>query len=370
METPTPQAQAGTETQPTATAQTVDMTAAADALTTAIMAGEPQEVIDQIAASYSPKTATAEAPITEPAPEPGQVVEPNKEPTTEPVTQEPVTQQPEPQGEPEDGRLPERIRIGSLPDRDRAILGAATMLAKADGISIEEAFARVSGKQTTEPQTTTQAQAEPVAAEQAPTFAALQSRVAEIKAKLDEAGSAEGLFTPELAQLQQEYAETVADLKVAQLQEGQRQAQEQLTQAQMQDAWSKSLADVQKDYPAMADRNSPQYLLAAQLTQRARQDATHPLHSAVFSDPNAPRLFADEANRMLGGQVAQAPAASPVPQPTRQVLPASGSKGTQTVTQPSKTREQILADSEAATLAAIEGTPLNAASRPLGILIR
>ena len=368
METPTPQAQAGTETQPTATAQTVDMTAAADALTTAIMAGEPQEVIDQIAASYSPQPATAETPKTEPAPEPGQVVEPNKEPNAEPTPQEPTPQQPEPQNEPEDGRLPERIRIGSLPDRDRALLGAATMLAKADGISIEEAFARVSGKPATEPQTTTPAQVEPVA--QVPTASALQSKVDEIKAKLNEAGAAEGLFTPEIAQLQQEYAETIADLKVSQLQEGQRQAQEQLTQAQMQDAWSKSLTDVQKDYPAMADRNSPQYLLAAQLTQRARQDANHPLHSAVFNDPNAPRIFADEANRLLGGQVAQAPAASPVPQPTRQVLPASGSKGTQTVTQPSKTREQILAESEAATLAAIEGTPVGAASRPLGILIR
>ena len=78
--------------------------------------------------------------------EPKQGEEPAKETTEEteeaPAEADEKAEEPEKTEETED-KIPERIRLKGLSDKSRAKLAAATMLAKAEGIEFDEAYARL-----------------------------------------------------------------------------------------------------------------------------------------------------------------------------------------------------------------------------------
>lgn len=104
-------------------------------------ATQPTEVagVDEYEKKLEALTAPQAAPDLPPEPTPAPGQEPAPEPT--PATQPEPTAPPEP--EPDEGKIPDRIRLGGMSEKSRAKIVAATMLAKAEGIEFDAAYARL-----------------------------------------------------------------------------------------------------------------------------------------------------------------------------------------------------------------------------------
>lgn len=247
----------------------------------------------------------------------------------EPEVVEETTEEPEPEAEeaPEGekppvkpaAKEPERFRFKD--DEDKAV----ALLAKAKGISLVKAatlYASLNAEEVP-PETTPVTQSPST-----PEVKALETKVAELDAKLESLGENNGLLDGEAIKLFKEHAKAVSDLGRA-MDRAEAQAGSVASVVQQQE---RAFAETVKAYPAMADSESPQYLLAAQLADRAARDQSHPDHLAG-QQPDAPRYFADKAAEKLkmppakakAAPVETAPAATPgKPKPG----PVAGTRGT------------------------------------------
>ena len=342
---------------------------AVDNLTDAILTGEAPSAIQRLeAAVENPSETASEVPAAvEQKNDQGQQVqpapaEPEADPEIEP--QEHPEAGVEPQGdEPQAGQKGKRMRADPK--------SAAFISLQKAGIAPDEAYQRVYGGE----QKPSADQHQEIPAGDPPPMnpvETLELEVAEIEAQLNEAGANQGFFNSEIAALVQKLSTTNAKLEVTRERVGTEQAQQQQRQVQTEQAKrNESLTTAVGLYEDLAVKDSP-------LWKEANRIATDPSHPDYDPDraskPNAPLLIAKLAAANLGvvakvqpqGQVKPAP--SSVSQPTAPARPASGQKQT-APPPPQKTLPEIVRDSEAATLAAIEGGDFSNNQQPSRILI-
>lgn len=304
--------------------------ASVESQTLAMMGGatEHQETVAPVAPAPAEPAAPAVVPVEPVAPE---------EPIAPAVLPNPVippegVKPPEEPGD--EPHLTKRMRPQGT-DRDKAITIAANILVGTEGIPIEEAIARVSGKTLSAP---VQAQVEPAIVIPAePTdLATLETQLADVDRQLEEAGASEGLFTPEIAALTKQQSRLTAKIEGAQVR-AEIQAGKQAEQAQTATAvkaQQTALFNADKTfYPDMANPKSFIYLTVDRLTREVAQDPNSPHYKKLF-EPDAPQYFNDLAAQEIGIQVAnrtgtKSPVIPVTPAaPRTQVVPAPGSKGT------------------------------------------
>lgn len=264
-------------------------------------------------ASSTSATAVAAA-----QPEPGEPAEVAPEPeaataatATAPQGAE-VEAAAEPEGEAEDVKIPERIRLGGLSDKSKAQVAAATMLAKAEGIEFDEAYARVKG----EP-----APAAPVAAQPVPQPA--------LNVRSDEAIKAE------ITTLETEEQTAADEMDTGKMLKAGRQIralQDEMASAQR--ARADHAANFQRDmqtanaraielYPDLADENSDFYKGVQKLADELEVQG-----NTVVSQPDGALRIA----QMLGNRDGIAPATPGKAKPVS--VAAKSSNSTPTKPQP------------------------------------
>lgn len=201
-------------------------------------------------------------------------------------------------------------------DEDRAI----AQLAKARDISLADA-ARIYGQmfpaESTVPTPTPQVVTSPA-------VQALEETVATIGARLEELGSLEGLWNPEIAKLTRDYAKAEAALAVAQSRAEDIAVSSQSFEAQRAQVFDHTV----QMFPDMANRDSVQYLLATQLAERAQNPSSPDYEAGTQLD--APRYFAEKAAKLLGKPAGKPaiPVKAAVPPETIKPGPASGTRQT------------------------------------------
>lgn len=235
-------------------------------------------------------------------------------------------------------------------ERDQLIAGIY-MKAKREGkpVTWAEAEARVDGPPT-KPAEAAVAEA-PI--DHAAVVGTLETEVADIKKKMDEAGASEGLYTPEIAKLTQDLADKTADLKLARrdLKESvDEQAQAEAEVRQQSEAnRAKSHAEAIAAYPAVADDTTP-LGKAVKDEITAMRDPTHPDHALLYGD-SIPFLITQKVAAKMGiAPVAAAAAAAPPPPakptvaaPPRVVVsPVPGNKTAVTPGKPAEDPKQIV----------------------------
>lgn len=349
-----------------------DEQARIDAYTDAVTTFQPPAVIARLEAEMrgTPQeqpAATKEEPKPEGAeatPDPVAETETPAEPAETP--DETKTETPEPGETPTEevqveGKLADRVRLNHLSDPEKAEANAIVALTRG-GMSLKEATQRVLGNfgGNTEP--------EPQAPETPPHIVTLESKLADVRAKLKEEKKEGALGTPEIDALEDERSVLIAQLAVA------RNAIEtagvikgELTEAEFQRTRQTVLNAAVNAYPSMKDKTSTQWLVAKGIGEQMR-DPDHPDHARLF-ESNAPMFIATKAAEKLGIKPAGTPPA-PVTQQTpapkaAKPGPARGSSQS-APPQPQKTVEQRIAESEVNLLAALEGRPVKAPSRTAG----
>lgn len=292
--------------------------------------------------------------------------EDDKAPTTENGTEEPPAGDTPPAES--DKPLGDRVRINHLSPEDKAAQHAINALTKG-GMTLLEATNRVLGGPATStptpaPEATDPATPPPAATDTPPDIAEMEERVNDLKSRLKAAGASEGLFNEEIADLTAELSEANATLAANRVAVKQNEANASREAAVFQQQRATSTAAARKVYPAMADKESAQFLTARDMALAA-QNPSHPDHEKSWS-PDAPEYFAAQAAKRLGiapkggtTPKAKAPAVPPVTVPPAQTpppttRPASGAKGS-APPPPQKTSAQIRAETEADTEAMLTG---------------
>jgi hypothetical protein len=225
--------------------------------------------------------ALREQMLAEPSPEPGT---PAPEPEAEPAAPANETND---DLDPDAGRVPDRIRLSGLADGDRALVSAAVLAAKAQGISVAEAMSRLTGTpaQPAEP-------AEPFA----PIIGSpdeITARILTMRQEIKIAGNeADTVRMAELNIAIDEAREELAQAKEAKtFAETAQVAAEQETATII----SSTRAKVHDLYPQFSDRNSP---LARKWDDvAARLQANH---DPTLNNPRAALIVAQMAAAELG----------------------------------------------------------------------
>lgn len=285
--------------------------AASDAALTAAQAAPPPEVTAQV----EPEPEVPEV-VAEEVPAQAQA-----ETATTPTPEEIAAQAEEAaQAAAEAERLAEitnkeaQDRFRFKNDEDRAV----AQLSKALGISIVDAAKIVEANRPKQevaptPQVVT-----------SPAVQALEETVATIGARLEELGSLEGLWNPEIAKLTRDYAKAEAALAVAQSRAEDIAVSSQSFEAQRAQVFDQTV----QTFPDMANRDSAQYLLATQLAERAQNPSSPDYEAGTQLD--APRYFAEKAAKLLGKPAGKPaiPVKAAVPPETTKPGPASGTRQT------------------------------------------
>lgn len=107
--------------------------------------------------------------------------------TTPPANETKTDEPPAPEGDDDLGaKIPNRIRLGALPEKERALTSAAVLLAGAEGISVIDAMARIAGKPAATEATPPPA---PTPAPVIPDPEGIRTQIAELKKQRNEAAS-------------------------------------------------------------------------------------------------------------------------------------------------------------------------------------
>ena len=198
-------------------------------------------------------------------------------------------------------------------ERDQLIAGVY-MKAKREGnpISWAEAETRVDGPKV---EAAKSAEAPP---DYATVVGTLETEVADIKKKMDEAGASEGLYTPEIAKLTQDLTDKTSDLKLAKrdLQIATEEAQLALEETRRQSAANRdaAIAEAKRAYPDAADETTP-LGKAVKDEITALRDPNHPDHALLYGD-SIPFLITQKVAMKMGiAPVAPAKPASATPPP-------------------------------------------------------
>lgn len=222
-----------------------------------------------------PQAQAADAPVTPPVQEQQQqqqeeVVPPKEEPAVDP-TQAKAAEVIPPVVEEESGP-PKRIRIEGLSETDRLKLSAATSLAKAEGISFDEAYSRLAKP----PEPEKQAEAVPDPAE------TINTRLSEVQAILDKAAQEGSYITPEILAAFDEKADLKAQLEKLETQKA--IFQEQQAQAAVQDFEAKWDASAARAEEKWADAKNPESALTKAVLAEMEQiqaDKKHDLYGVA-----------------------------------------------------------------------------------------
>lgn len=282
--------------------------------------------------------AAREALLAMPPPEPQGKPAPDAAPPVEtPDPNAPANETPEPPADTDaptpDDAAPERIRLGGLPEKDRALTAAAVLAAKAQGISVAEAMARLTGAPAT-PATPTPAEpAAPVVPLDGPEV--VEARIAQLEADYDAAAEA---------------ADTVA---MAKAHKEIRAAERDMAQsvAARETAVQASVSKAHELYPDFADRSSALAQKWDEVYSRLQAN-NDPLVSG--SNPNIPLIIAQMSAAELGiaprskaAKAAAAPAKTsppvtpPVPSPNAAVRPVQPAPGSSRTAAPSNQTGQL-----------------------------
>lgn len=232
------------------------------------------------------------------------------------------TEPPADPNEDEDVAIPNRIRLGELPESDRALTAAAVLLAKAQKISVVEAMARLAPPPLVVAPDATPA---PVNDPEA-----IGARIAQLEADYDAA--AEGADTVAMAKATKDLR--AADRDLAQALSAQAAELAQAGEAHKA-AVTVSMSKAIELYPDFKDRSSALAQKWDEIYSRL-QAANDPLGSGT--DPNTPLAVAQMAARELGIAPAAKGKATPKASPPvtstpaapaiRPVQPAPGSSRT------------------------------------------
>lgn len=328
----------------TETAQSVtDISAHMDEMAAAAQTGNAEEYSRLEAALLQPAETKESETKEEPTAETVETEVKTEVPGEEKTELEPETP-PVEKTEEEETPSKFRIRLPEATEEDRAILA----MAKAQKITVKEATRRydLANKPAEE-----EAKAESVT-QIDPTILELETKADAIRAKIRETAKDEGLFTPDVAEMQIELAETLSDLKA------ERRAAKTLSdvktmsdasaaamsEAQIRSQWKAQDEQIVKEFADLANPNSPLSLVRAGLINTMK-DPSHHDH-AKLSGLDAPRFIITKAAEALNLVPKTAPVKA-TPVPVKEVArPAPGSR---TTTAPSveKTAEQVLAEAEA-----------------------
>lgn len=266
------------------------------------------EAIDEETALAALEThLSGESPVTPPVAEvvpPVEVVTPEAgaEPAIPPV-EEPVT----PAAEEEPG-APERIRIGKLPEADRYRMAAAVNLASAEGISIDDAMARLAP-----------AKAEPVTPVVDPAEA-VNAELATVQQTLDAAAQDESLLTPAVLAAfdrKAELREQLRDIEHQKTRNTEQQAQ--AAQQTWGQQWDKSVAWAEKHFDEAKDPQSALCQAVGTELDAISNDLRHPLYGKA----DLPQLLFAKHAADLGIAPNKKTAALAKP-PAQRLLPAGG----------------------------------------------
>jgi hypothetical protein len=182
----------------------------------------------------------------------------------------------------------------------------------------------------------------------------LQTEVADIKKKLDDAGANEGVFDATISKLTQDLAEKTADLKLAQrdarIATEQAEAENRRQAEQSGIARSKAKTSALEQWPDAGDDSTP---LGAAVAKRIAEmkNPNHPDHSILYAD-SAPLTIVRDVAGELGIQPvakkkaaappATPPATPPAAPPKSKVSPPSGAKTSVTQAQPQEEAKKHL----------------------------
>lgn len=301
----------------------------ADQLATAKMNGSGPEAIKALEQEFA--TAIGASPT--PEPEPVAAVVPKEqqpEPTPTPEPEVPVVEKSpeeiaaeataaEAAAEAADTPAPaDRIRMGKeYTDADKALVNAAHMLVKGgQAKNFTEAFARVSGLAT--PTQEQQPEPEPTIP---PEITALETEIAALEAKMDEAGAGEGLLNKDFTDLTKQLSKANAKLEAARSRhESAAETQAVVSDATFEQQRHGVLVATAKDFPQMTDKTSEQWKLARKLAKAASDPSDEDYQKSLSLD--APRYFAEQAAKLLGIKPKTAAAPS-VPQPPTPSTPST-----------------------------------------------
>lgn len=324
----------------------------ADQLATAMMNNQGQATIDALQAELA-ATAGAKAP----EPEPVAAVVPKEqqpEPTPTPEPEVPVVEKSpeeiaaeataaeEAKAAAEEAKEPNRVRINHLSEPDKAAQLAINALTKG-GMSLLEATQRVLGVGKSEP--APEPELEPVIP---PEITALETEIAALEAKMDEAGAGEGLLNKDFTDLTKQLSKANAKLEAARSRhESAAETQAVVSDATFEQQRHGVLVATAKDFPQMTDKTSEQWKLARKLAKAASDPLDEDYQKSLSLD--APRYFAEQAAKLLGikPKTAAAPSAPQPPTPSTpstqppKPSPVPGSKTTVPTVIP--TAQQVLA---------------------------
>lgn len=324
----------------------------ADQLATAMMNNQGQATIDALQAELA-ATAGAKAP----EPEPVAAVVPKEqqpEPTPTPEPEVPVVEKSpeeiaaeataaeEAKAAAEEVKEPNRVRINHLSEPDKAAQLAINALTKG-GMSLLEATQRVLGVGKSEP--APEPELEPVIP---PEITALETEIAALEAKMDEAGAGEGLLNKDFTDLTKQLSKANAKLEAARSRhESAAETQAVVSDATFEQQRHGVLVATAKDFPQMTDKTSEQWKLARKLAKAASDPLDEDYQKSLSLD--APRYFAEQAAKLLGikPKTAAAPSAPQPPTPSTpstqppKPSPVPGSKTTVPTVIP--TAQQVLA---------------------------
>lgn len=282
-------------------------------------------------ASLASSLAQPEVPVAE-------AVESNEPPvTTEPTEEAPPVETPTEEVSPtipvqEEPETYDRIRIGKYSEEDQAYINAAHILAKKTGISFADAFGRVAG--LNQPKVDVEPEPEP---EVEPEIVALQTEIADIEAKLTEAGKEDGVFNSEIAKLTLRLSKANTELVRREMATQNQQTPDvkrEVDDAVFMMQRNQVVAAVPREFPDMADDDSLQHMMAVALGKKIADSPSHPLYNTMLNSPDAPLILAREAAKLVeskGGKVTR-----PGKQEVRSTPPAKPTASTPTTSQPAK----------------------------------
>jgi hypothetical protein len=197
-------------------------------------------------------------------------------------------------------------------ERDQLIAGVY-MKAKREGkpITWAEAETRVDGPKVEAAAPVVEAPVDHTAI-----VGTLETEVADIKKKLDDAGASEGLFNSEIAKLTQDLADKTSDLKLAKrdakIAADQAAADLAASRAESEKNRAAAIAEAKRAYPDAADDTT---VLGKAVADEiaAMRDPNHPDHAFLYGD-SIPFLITQKVAAKLGiAPVAAKPAAATPP---------------------------------------------------------
>lgn len=297
-------------------------TAALDQLLTAGITGASSasqaELQSQLVASLT------SSPSATPA-----AVESNEQ-QQDPEAPAPETPAPETTAEPEtpgedEAEPSDRIRLGSYSDEDKATIKAAHILARGQKISFADAFARVSGLS----HPAAAPQAEPAPPVIPPQIAQLESEVADLEKKMDEAGANEGVFNADVANLTKQLSRANAKLESQRAQhEAQSLVRGEVDEAVFMRERRQSESSVAREFPDATNRSSLLFMTAIAMGKEIADNPQHPLYTRMRDSVNAPMELMEAAAQRLKDNGVTVPRKSVAPS-TPQPRPSSASPTSQ-----------------------------------------